>query len=96
MATPPDPPATPLEHPSGVESRVPGLLRTAAAYAWRIIAVGIVVRFAFSVLGQFHRIAVAVFLGLVMAAVLRPVAASSPATCPGRSRWPRPSSAASS
>ncbi|MEU9056509.1 AI-2E family transporter [Streptomyces sp. NPDC048384] len=74
MAAPPDPPATPLEHPSGVESRVPALLRTAAAYAWRIIAIGIVVRVAFSVLGQFHRIAVAVFLGLVMAAVLRPVA----------------------
>ncbi|WP_369268899.1 AI-2E family transporter [Streptomyces sp. R11] len=74
MASPPDPPASPLEHPSGVESRVPGLLRTAAAYAWRIIAVGIVVRVAFSVLGQFHRIAVAVFLGLVITAVLRPVA----------------------
>ncbi|MGW1614949.1 AI-2E family transporter [Streptomyces sp. NPDC002285] len=74
MATPPDPPASPLEHPSGVESRVPGLLRVAAAYAWRIIAIGIVVRVAFSVLGEFHRIAVAVFLGLVIAAVLRPVA----------------------
>ncbi|MEV5358359.1 AI-2E family transporter [Streptomyces sp. NPDC052693] len=53
---------------------MPALLRTAAAYAWRLIAVGVVVRVAFSVLGQFHRIAVAVFLGLVIAAVLRPVA----------------------
>ncbi|MCX3288309.1 AI-2E family transporter [Streptomyces sp. NEAU-H22] len=53
---------------------MPGVLRTAAAYAWRLIAVGIVVRVAFSVLGQFHRIAVAVFLGLVITAVLRPVA----------------------
>lgn len=53
---------------------MPGALRTAAAYAWRIIAIGIVVQAAFSVLGQFHRIAVAVFLGLVVAAVLRPVA----------------------
>jgi predicted PurR-regulated permease PerM len=53
---------------------VPGLLRTAAAYAWRIIAVGVVVRAVFSVLGQFQRIAVAVFLGLVITAVIRPVA----------------------
>ncbi|CAL9652092.1 Putative transport protein [Streptomyces sp. enrichment culture] len=53
---------------------MPALLRTAAAYAWRLIAVGVVVRVTFSVLGQFHRIAVAVFLGLVVAAVLRPVA----------------------
>ncbi|MFJ8630792.1 AI-2E family transporter [Streptomyces sp. NPDC093568] len=35
---------------------------------------GIVVQALFSVLGQFHRIAVAVFLGLVLTAVLRPVA----------------------
>ncbi|MFF3849267.1 AI-2E family transporter [Streptomyces sp. NPDC002328] len=60
--------------PGGAESRVPGLLRLAAAYAWRILAVGIVVQAAFSLLGQFHRIAVAVFLGLVVTAVLRPVA----------------------
>ncbi|MER5942392.1 AI-2E family transporter [Streptomyces sp. NPDC001928] len=74
MATPPDPPAPPLARPSGAESRVPGWLATAAAYAWRIIAVAIVVRAAFSVLGQFHRIAVAVFLGLVLTSLLRPVA----------------------
>ncbi|MER6415151.1 AI-2E family transporter [Streptomyces humidus] len=53
---------------------MPDLLRTAAAYAWRIIAVGIVVHVAFSLLGQFHQIAVAVFLGLVITTVLRPVA----------------------
>lgn len=53
---------------------MPRSLRTAAAYSWRIIAVGVVVRVAFSVLGQFHRIAVPVFLGLVFTAVLRPVA----------------------
>lgn len=74
MPTPPDQPALPLERPSSEEPQVPGLLRTAAAYAWRIIAVGVVVHVAFSVLGQFHRIAVAVFLGLVITAVLRPVA----------------------
>ncbi|MFJ4624530.1 AI-2E family transporter [Streptomyces sp. NPDC088812] len=59
---------------SGAEARVPDPLRIAAAYAWRIIAVGVVVQAAFSVLGQFHRIAVAVFLGLVVTAVLRPAA----------------------
>lgn len=53
---------------------MPGLLRTAAAYAWRLIAVGVVARAVFSVLGEFHQIAVAVFLGLVITAVLRPVA----------------------
>lgn len=74
MSTPPEPPAPPLGRPGGAEARVPGWLRTSAAYAWRIIAVAVVVRAAFSVLGQFHRIAVAVFLGLVITAVLRPVA----------------------
>ncbi|MBG0857658.1 AI-2E family transporter [Streptomyces spinoverrucosus] len=74
MSTPPDPPASPLGRLSGAEPRVPRVLRTAAAYAWRILAVGVVVQASFSVLGQFHRIAVAVFLGLVVTALLRPVA----------------------
>ncbi|MFH8798275.1 AI-2E family transporter [Streptomyces sp. NPDC017936] len=73
MSTPPDPPA-PRGRRSDVEARVPGVLRVAAAYAWRILVVGVVVQAAFSVLGQFHRVAVAVFLGLVVTAVLRPVA----------------------
>jgi predicted PurR-regulated permease PerM len=75
VSSPPEPPPVPpLGRLAGEDARVPALLRTAAAYAWRLIAVGVVVRVAFSVLGQFHRIAVAVFLGLVIAAVLRPVA----------------------
>ncbi|MGW0615580.1 AI-2E family transporter [Streptomyces sp. NPDC002788] len=74
MSTPPDQPASSPPLLNEAEERVPKVLRTAAAYAWRLIAVGIVVRVAFSVLGQFHRIAVAVFLGLVITAVLRPVA----------------------
>ncbi|MGW6910689.1 AI-2E family transporter [Streptomyces sp. NPDC054940] len=74
MPTPPDPPAMPPQHGGGAQTHVPAPLRTAAAYAWRIIAVGIVVRAGFSVLGHFHRIAVAVFLGLVVTAVLRPAA----------------------
>ncbi|MER6563249.1 AI-2E family transporter [Streptomyces sp. NPDC001027] len=73
MSTPPDEPAAPTERRGGDGPRVPALLRTAAAYAWRLIAVGVVVRVVFSVLGQFHRVAVAVFLGLVITAVIRPV-----------------------
>ncbi|MFF1838621.1 AI-2E family transporter [Streptomyces sp. NPDC058231] len=49
------------------------MLRTAAAYAWRILVVGAVVYAVFSALGRFHEIAVAVFLGLVVTAMLRPV-----------------------
>ena len=49
-------------------------LRVSAAYAWRILVVGAVVYAAFSVLGRFHEVAVAVFLGLVGTAMLRPVA----------------------
>ncbi|MEV7281300.1 AI-2E family transporter [Streptomyces sp. NPDC093111] len=50
------------------------LLRTAAAYAWRVLVVGALVYVLFSVLGRFHEVAVAVFLGLVITALLRPVA----------------------
>ncbi|MFF5563393.1 AI-2E family transporter [Streptomyces sp. NPDC012623] len=49
-------------------------LRTSAAYAWRILLVAAVVYAALAVLGRFHDLAVAVFLGLVGAAMLRPVA----------------------
>ncbi|MFF3735048.1 AI-2E family transporter [Streptomyces sp. NPDC002476] len=49
-------------------------LRVCAAYAWRILVVGAVVYAVFSVLGRFHEVAVAVFLGLVGTAMLRPVA----------------------
>ncbi|MFF7474089.1 AI-2E family transporter [Streptomyces sp. NPDC008092] len=49
-------------------------LRIAAAYAWRLIAVGVVVYGVFVVLGRFQLIAVAVFLALVVTSVLRPLA----------------------
>ncbi|WP_426368890.1 AI-2E family transporter [Streptomyces sp. E-08] len=49
-------------------------LRTAAAYAWRLLAVGLLVYSLFAVLGRFHEIGVALFLGLVITALLRPVA----------------------
>ncbi|MFD7084323.1 AI-2E family transporter [Streptomyces sp. NPDC002181] len=50
------------------------LLRTAAAYCWRLLVVGAVVYTVFMVLGRFHELAVAVFLGLVGTALLHPVA----------------------
>ncbi len=49
-------------------------LRTAAAHAWRLLAVGLLVYVLFAVLGRFHEIGVALFLGLVITALLRPVA----------------------
>lgn len=49
-------------------------LRTAAAYAWRLLVVGVLVYSLFAVLGRFHEIGVALFLGLVITALLRPLA----------------------
>ncbi|WP_078628029.1 AI-2E family transporter [Streptomyces sp. NRRL F-2664] len=46
-------------------------LRTAASYAWRLLVVGAAVYAVFALLGRFHEIAVAVFLGLVVTALLR-------------------------
>lgn len=54
--------------------RVLPALDAAAAYSWRLLVVGAVVYAAFATLGRFHEIAVAVFLGLVVTAMLRPVA----------------------
>lgn len=45
-------------------------LRTAASYAWRLLVVGAAVYALFAVLGRFHEIAVALFLGLVVSALL--------------------------
>jgi predicted PurR-regulated permease PerM len=56
------------------EPRVHPTLQSAAAYAWRILVVGAVVYAVFAALGRFHELAVAVFLGLVGTAMLRPVA----------------------
>ncbi|MFJ3923160.1 AI-2E family transporter [Streptomyces sp. NPDC090022] len=49
------------------------LLRTAAAYAWRLIVVAVGVYGVFVVLGRFHEIGVALFLGLVVTALVRPL-----------------------
>ncbi|CAM5595201.1 AI-2E family transporter [Streptomyces mordarskii] len=51
----------------------PGL-RLATAYTWRLTVIGVAVYLAFSVLGQFELVAVAVFLALVATALLRPLA----------------------
>lgn len=49
---------------------VSAFLRTAASYAWRLLVVGAAVYALFAVLGRFHEIAVALFLGLVVTALL--------------------------
>ncbi|MFE3601783.1 AI-2E family transporter [Streptomyces sp. NPDC059142] len=59
--------------PTG-EPRVSPVLRKSAAYAWRILLVAALVYGVLVVLGRFHDLVVAVFLGLVGAAMLRPVA----------------------
>ncbi|GAA0288038.1 AI-2E family transporter [Streptomyces polychromogenes] len=48
-------------------------LRTAASYAWRLLVVGAAVYAVFVVLGRFHEIGVALFLGLVITALLSPL-----------------------
>ncbi|MFF4481046.1 AI-2E family transporter [Streptomyces melanosporofaciens] len=55
-------------------ARVHPGLRLATAYAWRLMVIGVAVYLAFSVLGQFKLVAVAVFLALVATALLRPLA----------------------
>ncbi|MGW7194167.1 AI-2E family transporter [Streptomyces sp. NPDC054838] len=47
---------------------------TVAGYAWRILVVAGFAYGIFYVLGRFHEVAVAVFLGLVVTALLRPIA----------------------
>ncbi|MFJ7299634.1 AI-2E family transporter [Streptomyces sp. NPDC099088] len=49
-------------------------LRVAAAYAWRLVIVGVVAYAVFSLLGRLQLVAVALFLALVITAVLRPLA----------------------
>ncbi|MET8943982.1 AI-2E family transporter [Streptomyces sp. NPDC004542] len=58
----------------GAAGRTAPSLRVAAAYAWRLIVVGIVVYGVFTVLGRFQLVAVALFLALVVTSLLRPLA----------------------
>ena len=48
-------------------------LRVAAAYAWRLIVLGVAVYLVFVVLAKLTLVAVAVFVGLVITALLRPL-----------------------
>ncbi|MFJ5677778.1 AI-2E family transporter [Streptomyces sp. NPDC093097] len=48
-------------------------LRVAAAYGWRLLVVGAAVYAVFVALGRFHLVTVAVFLGLVITALLGPL-----------------------
>ncbi|MGW4568476.1 AI-2E family transporter [Streptomyces sp. NPDC004561] len=67
-------PASPRPEPQvPVAERTVPWLRIAAAYAWRLILIGIVVYGVFSILGSFQLIAVALFLALVITSVLRPL-----------------------
>ncbi|GGI95024.1 hypothetical protein GCM10010121_001710 [Streptomyces brasiliensis] len=59
---------------ASVAERTVPWLRVAAAYSWRLILVGVVVYGVFTVLGRFQLVAVALFLALVITAVLRPLA----------------------
>lgn len=59
--------------PVGVEAVNPSL-RIAAGYAWRLLLCGVLVYEVFTLLGRFQLVAVAVFLALVVASVLRPLA----------------------
>ncbi|MFF3611512.1 AI-2E family transporter [Streptomyces sp. NPDC002580] len=49
-------------------------LRVSAAYAWRLLVVGVAVYVVFAFLGRLQLVAVALFLALVVTAVLRPFA----------------------
>ncbi|MET9452564.1 AI-2E family transporter [Streptomyces cinerochromogenes] len=66
-------PPRPEPEPEPAAERTVPWLRIAAAYAWRLILVGVGVYGVFSVLGSFQLIAVALFLALVVTSVLRPV-----------------------
>ena len=48
-------------------------LRITAAYAWRLIVIAIAVYLVFAVLAKLTLVAVAVFVGLVISALLRPL-----------------------
>ncbi|MEU6172440.1 AI-2E family transporter [Streptantibioticus parmotrematis] len=52
---------------------VPRGLRRAAGYAWRLLALGVVVYEAFTVLARFQLVAIALFLALILTALLRPL-----------------------
>ncbi len=60
-------------HLGSADHEVPYQLRTAAAHAWRLIVIAFAVYLVFVVLAKVTFVAVAVFVGLVITALLRPV-----------------------
>ncbi|MFJ9774036.1 AI-2E family transporter [Kitasatospora sp. NPDC101157] len=56
------------------EPGVPAGLRVSAGWAWRLLVLGVVAYAAFTLLDRFKPVVIAVFVGLVVAALLRPVA----------------------
>ena len=48
-------------------------LRVAAGYAWRSVAVAVAVYLVFVALGRLHFVAISVFVGLLITALLRPL-----------------------
>lgn len=65
---------TPVPAPRNADLEVRYGLRVAAGYAWRFIVVAIAVYAIFIVLGRIKFVGVALFVGLVISALLRPVA----------------------
>ncbi|WP_410011195.1 AI-2E family transporter [Streptomyces nigrescens] len=61
------------EHGPAEPAGLSPMLRAAAAYGWRLIIVGAVVYAVFVALGKFHLVTLAVFLGLVLTALLEPL-----------------------
>jgi predicted PurR-regulated permease PerM len=64
---------TPRGHAAPPDDVVHHGLRVAAAYAWRLIVLAVVVYLVFVVLAKLTLVAVAVFVGLVITALLRPL-----------------------
>ncbi len=56
------------------EPQVPTSLRTSAGWAWRLLVLGVAAYAVFLLLDRFQPVVIAVFLGLVVTAVLRPLA----------------------
>ncbi|MFD9130317.1 AI-2E family transporter [Kitasatospora sp. NPDC059571] len=72
----PGPRSAPVRRPGPprpADRPVHPVLRTAADHAWRLLVLGLAGYAVFTVLQRFQLVAVAVFLGLVITSVLRPV-----------------------
>ena len=66
---PPDPPPRKPDPDEAVRYG----LRVAAGYAWRSVAVAVAVYLVFVALGRLHFVAISVFVGLLITALLRPL-----------------------